>query len=45
MLIYGETEADQRKILIRRMNDRTQELVDFDGALEFLFAEMESDNG
>ena len=45
VLIYGETEADQRKILVRRMNDRTQELIDFDGVLEFLFSEMETTNG
>ena len=45
VLIYGETEADQRKILVRRMNDRTQELIDFDGVLEFLFSEMEPTNG
>jgi histidyl-tRNA synthetase len=45
VLIYGETEAAEDKILVRRMTDRTQEGVGFESVLEFLLAELGPGHG
>ncbi|NDC82944.1 histidine--tRNA ligase [bacterium] len=43
VLIYGEDEANVDKVLVRRMADRTQELIPFDHALEYIVSELEDD--
>lgn len=45
VLVYGEDEANKKQILVRRMTDRSQELIPFDSALEFLINELGDANG